>query len=69
MIEISESKYDKMSSLIEEILSAGGKLMSCIENLGESSYNERGRGGYRDDHDDVDYRGGMRGGMRRYPNY
>lgn len=69
MIEISEGKYDKMSSLVEEILSAGGKLMSCIEGLGETSYGERNRRSYRDEREEDDYHSGMRGGMRRYPNY
>lgn len=69
MIEITEDKYEKMSSLVEEILSAGGKLMSCIDTLGDSAYGERSRYGYRDERYDDDYRRGMRGGMRRYPNY
>lgn len=69
MIEITGDKYDKMSSLVEEILSASGKLMSCIETLNESSYNERSRYGYNEDRYDDEYRRGMRGGMRRYPNY
>lgn len=72
MIEISESKYDKMAAYVEEILSSGGKLMSCLEGLGNESYNERGRYGNKDDrYDDDRYMYGDRGrsGMRRYPNY
>ena len=38
MIEISESKVEKMSDYAEKMLKYGGKLMQCIEELsgGES---------------------------------
>jgi hypothetical protein len=52
MIEIEESKVDKMSELAEKMLKYGGKLMSCIEELSEESgmgerggYGNRGSGG------------------------
>jgi hypothetical protein len=52
MIEIDESKVDKMSELAEKMLKYGGKLMSCIEELSEESgmgergsYGNRGPGG------------------------
>lgn len=71
MIEISESKYDKMAAYVEEILSSSGKLMSCLEGLTEGAYGERGRSGYRNDGYEPEYMTGERGrsGMRRYPNY
>ena len=33
MIEISESKVEKMSDYAEKMLKYGGKLMQCIEEL------------------------------------
>lgn len=69
MFEISEDKYEKMSSLVEEILTAGGRLMSCVESLDNSMNKSNYRGGYRDDRYDMDYKGNMNSGMRRYPNY
>lgn len=49
MIEIDESKVDKMSELAEKMLKYGGKLMSCIEELSEESgMGERGGYGNRD---------------------
>lgn len=35
MIEISESKVEKMSDYAEKMLRYGGKLMQCIEDLSE----------------------------------
>jgi hypothetical protein len=35
MIEISESKVEKMSDYAEKMLRYGGKLMQCIEELSE----------------------------------
>ena len=55
MIEISNSKLDKMSEYIEDMLWAGGQLMHCLEGLEGESYGERSersrsmmgsRGGY-----------------------
>ena len=52
MIEIEDSKVDKMAELAEKMLKYGGKLMSCIEELSEESgmgerggYGNRGSGG------------------------
>lgn len=43
MIEIEDSKVDKMAELAEKMLKYGGKLMSCIEELSEESgMGERG---------------------------
>lgn len=58
VIRIEESKVDKMSEYCEKMLKAGGKLMSCIEELSEGGYGER------DDEDDDDEMEGMRGGYR-----
>ena len=69
MIEISDTKVDKMSEYVEDMLWAGGELMHCIEKMkGEhEGYGER-----------EGYRGGRQGGssygsrygMRsRYDNY
>ena len=58
VIKTEESKVDKMSEYCEKMLKAGGKLMSCIEELSEGGYGER------DDEDDDDEMEGMRGGYR-----
>lgn len=43
MIEISESKTEKLKEHAEKVLKHGGKLMQCIEELcEESSMGERG---------------------------
>lgn len=63
VIEISDSKVDKMSEYVEDMLWAGGELMHCLEKIKEES--------------DMGYRGGQsrgsmgsRYGMRsRYDNY
>lgn len=67
MIEIEDSKVEKMSDYAEKMLKYGGKLMQCIEEISES------RGGmgqryedddYDDEYDDMGQRGGYgnRGG-------
>ena len=50
MVQISEDKRNKMSELCEKMLSAGGKLMQCLEDLDGNQ-----RGGDRDDWDDNEY--------------
>lgn len=70
VIEISDSKVDKMSEYVEDMLWAGGELMHCIEKMkGEHGYGERE--GYS--HEGRSYRKDMMGsryGMRsRYDNY
>lgn len=50
MIEISENKYDKMSEYAEKMLKYGGKLMSCISEMGEEhGYGHREGYGMRYD--------------------
>lgn len=66
MIEIEESKVDKMAELAEKMLKYGGKLMSCIEELSEESGMGE-RGGYRESgmsnrYIERDGAGGSRGG-------
>lgn len=39
--EITESHVSKMADLTEEILSASGKLMLCIDKLSHEMYGER----------------------------
>ena len=42
MIEISDTKVDKMSEYVEDMLWAGGELMHCLEKMkGESGYGHR----------------------------
>lgn len=42
IVEISESKVEKMSDYAEKMLKYGGKLMQCIEELSEGeSMGER----------------------------
>ena len=43
VIEITESKVEKMSVYVEDMLWAGGELMHCLEKIKEeSSMGERG---------------------------
>lgn len=62
VIEINESKFDKMSEYTEKMLKYGGKLMSCLEELGEE-HGYGHRGGYGNRYDD-EY--SSRYGMGRY---
>ena len=42
---ITKSKKDKMADLVEDMLFAGGRLMSCLEELSEDEgYNMRYQG-------------------------
>lgn len=80
IIEITETKVDKMAEYAEDALHAMGRLMSCISSLENGGYGERygdygergrygNRGGsmnYRDDEDwDSDDMIGERRGRRR----
>lgn len=38
---VTESKKEKMSEYAEKMLHYGGKLMQCIENLGDDDMGER----------------------------
>lgn len=61
MVEISDSKIDKMSEYVEEMLWAGGELMHCLEKMkGEHGYGHRDE--YSKHHSDMGERG-------RYMNY
>jgi len=55
---ITKNKKDKMADLVEDMLYAGGRLMSCLEELSEDdSYDMGMRGRYGN-------RYGMRDGGR-----
>ena len=65
MIEISESKKEKLSEHIEKALHELGKAMACVEQFGSMGerYGERqGGGSYGNRYDDMGERGGY--GMR-----
>ena len=68
MIEISDSKVEKMSEYVEDMLWAGGELMHCLEKMkGESGYGERGGMNYRE-HEEYGRYGKHSSGMNeRYP--
>ena len=79
MIEISESKVEKMSDYAEKMLRYGGKLMQCIEELSEGEgmddddryYDDEGmgeRGGYGGSGRGMGQRRGVRG-TGRYSRY
>lgn len=82
MIEISESKVDKMYDLAGKMLKYGGKLMQCLEEIpGNGNMGERWEEEYEQDemgprgnYDRMPDRGiyGNRRGVRvpgRYPRY
>lgn len=50
MIEISESKMDKMSEYMGKVLKYGSKVMECLDDISNGGYGER-RMGYRDEED------------------
>lgn len=60
MIEISESKKEKLSEHIEKALHEMGKAMACVEQFG-GEYGQRGSS-YGNRYDDMGMRG--RYGMR-----
>lgn len=76
IIEIKEDKFDKMAEYTEKMLKYGGKLMSCISEVGEEygmsfrdeeRYRERGGMNYRE-HEEYGRYGKHSGGMNeRYP--
>jgi hypothetical protein len=56
VIEITERKREKMSEHAEKMLRHAGKLMQCIEELGErDGMGERYDDDWDDDDDDDDY--------------
>ena len=66
MIQIEESKKEKLSEHIEKALHELGKAMSCVEQFG-GEYGQRG-GSYGNRYDDMGMRGsyGSRGGDMGY---
>ena len=66
VITIDEGKKEKMSEYAEKMLKYGGKLMQCLEELGEDEFGERDDEEWEEEDDDYGMRGGRggRGGMR-----
>lgn len=62
-IIVTESKKEKMSEYAEKMLKYGGKLMQCIEELGDDDM------GQREEDDDMGERGGRGYGMRHGGDY
>lgn len=62
MIEISESKKEKLSEHIEKALHELGKAMACVEQFG-GEYGQRGGMNYRDEESYGRSMMGNRGGM------
>lgn len=69
IIEIKEDKFEKMAEYTEKMLKYGGKLMSCLSEVGEDygmSFREGGMN-YRE-HEEYGRYGKHSGGMNeRYP--
>lgn len=70
IIEISEDKFEKMGELTEKMLKYGGRLMSCISELGDQygiSFRDH-EGGMHHEHDGYGRYGHPHEGMgERYP--
>lgn len=70
MIEIKEDKFDKMAEYTEKMLKYGGKLMSCLSEVGEEyGISFRGEGSYRGGmnyRDEEEYNRSMMGNRRGY---
>lgn len=70
IIEISEDKFEKMGELTEKMLKYGGRLMSCISELGDQygiSFRDH-EGGMHREHDGYGRYGHPHEGMgERYP--
>lgn len=66
-IIVTESNKQKMSEYAEKMLKYGGKLMQCIESLGEGSMGQRDEEDWEDDDEDnFGQRGGYPGGRSNY---
>lgn len=78
MIQIEESKIDKIAAYAEKMLKIGGKMMQCIEEMDEASgmghrggsgmgnrYDERGGYGNRGEFDDPEIEAIIRERRRR----
>lgn len=65
VIEIKEDKFEKMAEYTEKMLKYGGKLMSCLSEVGEEygmQFREGSYGRYGNRYEDMTMRGG-RGSM------
>lgn len=66
-IIVTESKKEKMSEYAEKMLKYGGKLMQCIESLGEGSMGQRDDDDWEEDDDEnFGQRGVYSGGRSNY---
>lgn len=77
-IEIKEDKFEKIAEYTEKMLKYGGKIMSCLSEIGEeygmnfredgygNRYGERGGMNYRDGEDYRRSMMGSRGGSMGY---
>lgn len=69
VIEISDSKVDKMSEYVEDMLWAGGELMHCIEKMKSEHEGYGEREGYRGGRQGGSSYGSRYGMRSRYDNY
>ena len=69
VIEISDSKVDKMSEYVEDMLWAGGELMHCIEKMKDEYEGYGEREGYRGGRQGGSSYGSRYGMRSRYDNY
>lgn len=63
LVEISDSKIEKMGEYVEDMLWAGGELMHCLEKMKGEEHGYGHRGG------SSRYSGGSNYGMRGGMNY
>lgn len=67
LIEISDSKFDKMSEYVEDMLWAGGELMHCLEKMkDEHGYGHRDEYGEDEHKGKHQYSRSMMGSRSRY---
>lgn len=72
MIEITESKKEKLTECTEKILRSAGKMMQYLEDLGDSNMDQRDdEDFYDDDFEEMNHRDnmGMRGGYGMRDGY
>ena len=57
IIEVQDTKLDNLSEYVEKMISYGGKVMRCIEEMQSKDYNEKygRRRQPREEYRDPDY--------------
>ncbi len=65
IIEITESKIEKMSDYAEKMLRYGGKLMQCLEEISEGEGMGQREYDEYEEYDEMGERGGYGGGSGR----